>query len=378
LKKFRLAFLVAIVSLVVCNRIALVQAHVYRMGDCEKVPNQGYYTFSDGNVTVSTVVSTLRTTKATIWYLDHSGFAVKTRNHFVVFDYSNDRPTRVDKKGLAAGIVDPNEIKDENMLVFVSHEHADHFNPVISSWRNIVRSIKYIVPPIVCRTHPAFAAEIGDRLVEISPGSELSREDFSVFTIVATDSGVGFLVKVDGITMFHAGDHALWGEGIEREYQNGIRRVVAALSGTKLDLAFLPLGPRSPNKAIVREGALWATKELAPKVVFPMHSFGDYTEGETFAKLVQDQTSSQAVSMKERGTSFSYGDEVTVTSTIWITTSAATSSRTVTPSTYTTATTTLTSTSATSTFPWEIIVIIFVVAAAAMIALRRRGKHSKT
>ena len=36
-------------------------------------------------------------------------------------------------------------------------------------------------------------------------------DDMEILTISSTDAGVGFLIKVDGLVIFHAGDHVHWG-----------------------------------------------------------------------------------------------------------------------------------------------------------------------
>jgi L-ascorbate metabolism protein UlaG (beta-lactamase superfamily) len=71
--------------------------------------------------------------EAYIWYLGHTGWAVKTKNHLLIFDYvwvprSSDIP---ENPSLSDGYIDPAEIKDCSVFVFVSHSHGDHFDPAI-------------------------------------------------------------------------------------------------------------------------------------------------------------------------------------------------------------------------------------------------------
>lgn len=179
----------------------------------------------------------------------------------------------------------------------------DHFNPIIASWQQVVKKIKYIVPPEVTRFGRRFKNDVKENLFEIGPG-KVTVEGVTITTIVATDSGIGFLIKCDGLVIFH-GDHALWDRSIETTYQAEIEKV----KNTRIDIAFLPLQPRHPNKEIIREGALWAVKTLIPKVVIPMHLFGQYEEGETFVKMVSEQKlKAQAVCMNKRGQAYLYKD----------------------------------------------------------------------
>ena len=65
-----------------------------------------------------------------ITYLDNSGFAVKTKRHFLIFDCWAKHPAN-GKQGLAGGIIVPEELTGKYVTVFVSHAHGDHFNPMI-------------------------------------------------------------------------------------------------------------------------------------------------------------------------------------------------------------------------------------------------------
>jgi hypothetical protein len=84
----------------------------------------------------------LRTGEAQIWYLGHSGWAVRTQNHFLIFDYWEAMKTMPpgeafvppDDASLATGYIVPSEIADQNVIVFVSHAHSDHFDPVVLTW----------------------------------------------------------------------------------------------------------------------------------------------------------------------------------------------------------------------------------------------------
>jgi L-ascorbate metabolism protein UlaG (beta-lactamase superfamily) len=246
---------------------------------------------------------TFITNEPTIWHLNHSGFAIKTKKHFLIFDYCDPRPAAADKKGLAAGVIDPEEIRDENVLVFVSHEHDDHFNPAIASWQQGVGKIKYIVSPEVAKNDPNFADKVKTNLIEADAGPKVIVEGVAITTIKATDSGVGFMIECDGLTVFHAGDHALWGRDAETAYQTEIIK----LKGAKIDIAFLPLQPFHPNKEVIREGAVWAVKELTPNTVVPMHLFGQYAEGYLFVETIREQKlSSQGVCMSKRGQAYQY------------------------------------------------------------------------
>ncbi len=85
----------------------------------------------------------LKEGEASVWYLGHSGWAVKTKNHLLIFDYS-PMGSKSTELSISNGYVIPSEIKDQNVFVFVSHAHADHYDPEILDWENSIENITYI------------------------------------------------------------------------------------------------------------------------------------------------------------------------------------------------------------------------------------------
>ncbi len=42
------------------------------------------------------------------------------------------------------GFINPEEIDTLNVIVFVSHSHSDHYDPIISTWQKSIPAIKYV------------------------------------------------------------------------------------------------------------------------------------------------------------------------------------------------------------------------------------------
>ena len=79
---------------------------------------------------------------ATVWYLGHAGWAVKTRDHLVIFDYWEFlKPPR--QESLANGFIGAAEIADQRTIVFVAHQPADHCDPKTFQWADTVPDITY-------------------------------------------------------------------------------------------------------------------------------------------------------------------------------------------------------------------------------------------
>jgi len=83
----------------------------------------------------------LKENEALVWYLGHAGFAVKTKNHFLIFDYMGKREIP-SHPGLANGAINPDEIKNEAVSVFVSHQHSDHYFRGIFDWKNSIQNMQ--------------------------------------------------------------------------------------------------------------------------------------------------------------------------------------------------------------------------------------------
>lgn len=208
-----------------------------------------------------------------VWYLYHSGFAMKLPNRFLIFDYYNDTPCG-HERGLAGGVIDPYEIGDLDVTVFASHRHTDHFNPRIFAWQNEIKNIAYILSfDIRSPGIPAGA-------VSVSPGKSYSAGGVNVKAIQSTDAGVAFLLEAGGLTIYHAGDLNWWHWEGEPERDNTrmakhYRDQIDTLKGRHIDIAFVPLDPRQEKQYLWGLDYLMNTADV--KTVFPMHFWDDFS-----------------------------------------------------------------------------------------------------
>jgi ankyrin repeat protein/L-ascorbate metabolism protein UlaG (beta-lactamase superfamily) len=201
--------------------------------------------------------------EAVIWFLGHSGWAVKTRNHLVLFDYFSEGASP-DEPALCNGHVNPSEIAGEKVAVFASHFHGDHFSPAIFEWQQQVPGISYFLG-LQPQNAPSYEYMAGRM--------EKTVGDLRILTIPATDAGVGMVVVVDGITIFHAGDHANGRDGLMKEYKDEIDYL--ADKGIRPDVCFMGIrGCSLGQPPQVKEGVYYALKTLKPKVFIPMHAMG--------------------------------------------------------------------------------------------------------
>jgi len=198
--------------------------------------------------------------EAVVWYCGHSGWAVLTRDHLLVFDYwQHDR--QADEPGLACGCVSPAELAGRDVVVFVSHDHADHWWPGVLEWRSQLDQVTYVF---------GFRPEGVDGYQFVEPRQRYDLAGLRVTTTRSTDAGVGFVVEADGVTIFHAGDHHNRDADLDGIYRKDIDWLAAA--GVRPDLCFLPIsGCGFGDLAPVHAGVDYTLATLQPAVFCPMH-----------------------------------------------------------------------------------------------------------
>ncbi len=216
----------------------------------------------------------VRTGQASMVYLGHCGWALKTESHLLVFDYWSGWGTTPDEPALVNGHIDPAEIADLDVCVFVTHEHSDHFDPVIFEWADRLPNVTYVYgfrPELLPQYREA--GYPGPEYVYVGPRESATVDGMEVRTVAANDAGVGFLVDVDGLTLFHAGDHAGWAEGERDGYIAEIDYIAPFVDG--LDMAFVNVtGCHTHDPEALLEGNLYTIRTLEPRLIIPTHGAG--------------------------------------------------------------------------------------------------------
>ena len=275
----------------------LLEAKGARAG--RKVENYGY---------CGLLGKTLDEGEALLWYTGHCGWAIKTRNHFLVFDYFN-RGADPASPCLANGHINAEEIGDLDVTVFVTHEHGDHFDTTIFDWESQVDRITYVYgfrPEDLPQYRQA--RYNGPDYEYVGPRESATVGSLKISTIRANDAGVGFLVEVDGITLYHAGDHAGWAEGEKQGYLDEID-YLADIAGN-IDMAFLNVtGCHAHNPDALREGTYYTIDKLSPRVVIPTHAgTREHAYAEAVEKAAEDGIKTAYVCPMCRGDRFVYND----------------------------------------------------------------------
>lgn len=187
-------------------------------------------------------------------YIYHSGFTIETDKYFLVFDY----------------YMGDIEIKDKKTIVFATHKHQDHFNPIIFDWQKDNPDIVYVLSSDI-------EIDSGKNIYKINPYKELEIDNIEIKSFGSTDLGVSFLIKLDGKYIFHSGDLNWWhweDKPVEDQLkeERDFKAEIAKIDKINLDIVFFPVDPRLNDGFYY--GGKYFIKKFRPTLFFPMH-FGD-------------------------------------------------------------------------------------------------------
>lgn len=214
-----------------------------------------------------------------LWSLGQAGFVIKGGSTLLCIDpYLSDAIAQ--QGGPARRFpppLDPASL-EHVQLVFTTHEHADHTDPatLLPLLRASARAILVTSPQgreIALRSGISESRIRVPRIGQSVEAGELTYTAIPAahyqYEVNAQEQArwMGFLLKLNGVTLYHAGDTLV------------VPELLAALAGIDLDLALLPINGRDyfrEEHAIV--GNLWPreamqlAQRLAPRVLIGMHN----------------------------------------------------------------------------------------------------------
>jgi len=216
----------------------------------------------------------------TVKYLYHSGFSVETAHNLLIFDYYRGEI----------------ELGNKQTWVFSSHSHPDHFNTAILDWQKKHPKIHYIFSKDINVEQSA------ENITFLAPEEECQIGPLQVKAFGSTDLGVSFLVKVDGTSIFHAGDLNWWywwddtPENISQA-ETDFKNEIAKIKGEHIDLAFFPVDPRLEHNYAL--GGEYFIQEVQPRYFVPMHFWKKTGAVEAFARKMARRPS-KIIALLER------------------------------------------------------------------------------
>ncbi len=218
-----------------------------------------------------------------VWWLGQSGFLVQWRGQHLLFDpYLSDSLTQkyasTDKPHvrMTERVVAPGEL-DFIDVATSSHNHTDHLDAeTLGPLFHASPGMRLVAPS----ANRAFVAqrlgrELDDpAIVDLDDGTELVLGNFTITGLPAAHETIeqdelgrhrylGFLVQVGPWTLYHSGDTI--------EYPSLAERLAEA----RVDLAFLPINGRAPERRVSGNldgpEAARLAKAAGIKLVVPCH-----------------------------------------------------------------------------------------------------------
>ena len=218
-----------------------------------------------------------------VTFIEHSGFLVETASSYFLFDYFKGEIPVLDQ--------------EKPLVVFVSHNHRDHYNPMVFDYLEDHPWVHYVLDKD-CGIKWKIR-ECADRGIDLTAKLTRVRKNQSyelampegkslhITTYRSTDAGVAYLLEYDGLRIYHAGDlsHWIWEDKPEEYNQRMAERYrleMAKMKGLSVNLAFVPLDPRLLTDTPV--GLEVFLENVRAKKVFPMHFWEKYSVIRRFVK----------------------------------------------------------------------------------------------
>lgn len=206
-----------------------------------------------------------------IKWLGHSGFLIKNSRVIYIDPFNIKEPAE-------------NEKAD---LILLTHSHYDHCS--VADMNKIIKEGTRIIAPADCQSKlTKFKMPVRIQVAE--PMQELNFAEMKIATFPAynTDKSfhakeelwMGYLVKMNGVLIYHAGDTDLIPE---------MQKLTGYNQQEKKFIALLPIGGRFTMNV---EEAVEAAKILKPYLVIPMHYdaiVGDENDAREFCELCKEE-----------------------------------------------------------------------------------------
>lgn len=222
-------------------------------------------------------------TQVQITHLYHSGFIVEFENTILIFDYypaQNLKP-----KTLTNGYIETKYFDSKQVIVFISHEHQDHFFDNAINWKSAIPNIHYFVSKEVASANENYKES--EYVTVVNHESIIEHKEFKIKTIRSADSGVAFLVQTPKLTLYHSGDHASWNWQNDPDANDQfIHALQSKLGNVKIDIAMHVYDQRLNQSGY--GGFFHFINAFKPVVSVPMHAKGKYFANLSISEIAEE------------------------------------------------------------------------------------------
>lgn len=205
-----------------------------------------------------------------IEWLGHSGFMIKGFDKVIYID-----PYSI------------NENSEKADMILITHSHYDHCS--IGDINKVIKPNSRIVITADCQSK-VMKTSVPIKIEITEPGKEFDFGNIRISSIPAynkdksfhpmDESWVGYVIKINGTTIYHAGD---------TDFIPEMQKLTGHKGSDSDFIALLPIGGRFTMNV---EEALEAAKTIKPHLVIPMHFgsiVGSREDAEEFVKLCRQE-----------------------------------------------------------------------------------------
>lgn len=216
-----------------------------------------------------------------VTFVHHSCFVIETESCYMVFDYF--RGDKVNGYHFEGKL--PKFDEEKEIYFFASHMHQDHWDVEILRMAERYPKVHYILSKDIrlganYLKRNGIPNDIKNSITFVKPKEKYTLSDLKIHTLSSTDAGVAYLVKCDGLTLFHAGDLHDWrmegaGDLVNGRMEKGFRSALRQIQEEHINLAFVVLDGRMGIHT--NRGLDYFMQNINADYIFPMHMWQDYS-----------------------------------------------------------------------------------------------------
>ena len=182
----------------------------------------------------------------------------------------------------------------KHLYIFISHHHEDHYDPSVFSICKDIKTTVFLGYDIIDSSNG----------IRMNPLDSFSSKYLEVKAFGSSDDGVSFMIKHEGLTIFHSGDLNFWHwrdtstineiEAAEKLFY----QCVEPIPKNEIDVCFFPVDPRLGT--MYDAGAGYFIMEKRPQILIPMHFQGRSDVALRFA-LNEETNNTKIIAMEHAG-----------------------------------------------------------------------------
>ncbi len=251
--------------------------------------------------------------EAVLWHLGGLGWGMRTRSHFIVFDYA-PYPSRLRLRPaqplLGNGQLNPLELKDQPMMCLLTHEiiNVEEQNPIQKLQRDF--------PRMIVVNHDKSAKDPG--VISIAPGEKKSLDNIEIISVPARAGNniQGYGIASDGLHVFYMGCQNNWNQEMWPAFTHEVDVIAQAMA--PMDIVFFPISGQASvlndlERAMIEKGIRYLSEKLHPHLLIFLTTEGEESAGVQFTKdIIQKGITTPSTVIRcaaVRGDRFIYPDQ---------------------------------------------------------------------